>query len=244
MIPITRKLLTHTKSRPALRDRSGYLLDDLRAIVMHWTANTARGADALANRNYFNLGSRYASAHYIVDDHSIIQCIPDNEVAYHVGAKRYKPVGNMLRENSRRSPNHFTIGIEMCVNSDGDWYKTYQNSVDLTAFLFLKHLVPEGCVFRHYDVTGKDCPRMMLDPVVWEKFENDVTVAMLELRKEVLWRGRMNTKAVNLRTGPGMEHPVIGQMYFNEPCLVFDESGNWLRIEPNGWVFRDLVCEA
>ncbi|MEL6866296.1 MAG: N-acetylmuramoyl-L-alanine amidase, partial [Bacteroidota bacterium] len=85
MLPITKQFLTHRRTRPALRNRSWYTIRQLKGIVAHWTANRSRGADAMANRNYFNTTDRYASAHYIIDDHSIIQCLPDHEVAYHVG---------------------------------------------------------------------------------------------------------------------------------------------------------------
>ncbi|MFT5917530.1 MAG: N-acetylmuramoyl-L-alanine amidase, partial [Bacteroidia bacterium] len=54
-------------------------LKSLKAVIIHWTANKSRGADAQANRNYFNnlrpqhlpdgrVRKVYASAHYMVDD--------------------------------------------------------------------------------------------------------------------------------------------------------------------------------
>ena len=92
----------------------------------------------MANSNYFNTTPRKASAHYIVDDHSIVQCMPDNEVAYHVGAKKYKPIGDQIREG-KLSPNFFLVGFEMCVNMDGDWDKTYQHSVELAQYLLNKY---------------------------------------------------------------------------------------------------------
>jgi N-acetylmuramoyl-L-alanine amidase len=99
MLPITQDLLTSKKNRPALRN-SFYKIKKLKGIVIHWTANPHKGAGAKANRNYFNLGERYASAHYCVDDSKIIQCIPDDEVGYHVGANSYKPQGIKLMENN------------------------------------------------------------------------------------------------------------------------------------------------
>lgn len=241
MLTITRKHLTNPTSRPALRDDRQYAIIEMRGLVMHWTANTSRGADALANRNYFNIGSRFASAHYVVDDHSAVQCIPDNEVAYHVGAKTYMSAGNAIRSGSRLTPNHFTIGVEMCVNSDGDWQKTYQNSVDLAAFLFLKHRLKSGCLYRHFDITGKDCPRMMLTPDAWQAFINDMSLSMLNLEKRVRYHGKTRVEGLNVRSGPGMEHSVVGSLYLNEPCLVLDVSGNWAMIEENGWVYASFI---
>lgn len=170
MLPITRLLLTN-KNRPKIK------LKKLKGIVIHWTANENAGANALANRNYFNNTSRGASAHYIVDDRSIIQCIPDDEVAYHVGAKKYRSDGLKISE-SPHGPNYFLIGIEMCVNKDGVWNKTYQNTIDLVVYLLKKYSLSVDDLYRHYDITGKDCPRMMIDEREWNNFKNDVKLSL------------------------------------------------------------------
>ena len=239
--PIQRKLLTHPISRPALRNPSKYALRELRGLVMHWTANESRGANALANRNYFNLGSRYASAHFIVDDHSTIQCIPENEVAYHVGAKRYLEAGQKIMAGGSLNPNYYTLGIEMCVNKDGDWDKTYQNSVSLAAFLFYKFQMPENSLYRHFDITGKDCPKMMIEPEPWERFINDVSVAVMGFHLQIIGRGSVNTSGLNVRTGPGTQYDILGQLAEGDPVLIFEEQGNWVRIEPGGWVHAAFI---
>lgn len=181
MIPITEALLTHPTARPALRNREYYRIRKVKAVVMHWTANTGRGANALANRNYFNMGTRPASAHYVVDDHSIVQCLPDTEIGYHVGAKRYHPAGRALMDGGGLGPNFYTIGIEMCVNSDGDWNKTLENSIELAALLLHRHGLRSNDLLRHYDITGKDCPRMLLDPARWKSFCALVELKLMEL---------------------------------------------------------------
>lgn len=241
-IPITRQFLTHQISRPALRDRQGFRLRAVRAIVMHWTANTDKGAHALANRNYFNLGSRYASAHYVVDDHSIIQCLPDNEVGYHVGAKRYEPAGRALMAGTGLNPNYYTLGIEMCVNKDGDWVKTYGASAELAAYLLIKHNPPEPQLLRHFDITGKDCPKMMITPEPWQAFKDLVDTIWLEMAKAVRWRATCTAIDLNVRSGPGMEYPVISQLYISEPVSVIDENGNWCQIDTGGWVFGNFLA--
>ena len=161
MLPIKKAFLTN-HNRPALGNRSFYTIRKLKGIIAHWTANTGWGANAIANRNYFNTTTRKASAHYIVDDHSIVQCLPDSEVGYHVGAKSYKPIGMAIKEG-RLTPNFFTIGFEMCVNMDGDWDKTYQNSVELAQYLLNKYNFTINELYRHYDITGKLCPKMMIE---------------------------------------------------------------------------------
>ena len=67
--------------------RSQRRIKEVLGIVMHWTANPR--ANAEQNRNYFetrkNGKDGYGSAHYIIgQDGTIIQCIPLEEVAYHV----------------------------------------------------------------------------------------------------------------------------------------------------------------
>ena len=241
MICFTRKLLTNTLSRPALRDKSKYTIYDLRGIIAHWTANTDRGANAIANRNYFNLGLRYASAHYNVDDRGPVQCIPDNEVAYHVGATRYKPIGHRLKSGSNYSPNHFTIGFEMCVNKDGDWEATYEHSLRLAAFLLLKHGKTTDDLYRHFDVTGKDCPKMMIEEQPWNEFKSGVLLAIELIKSEITSRGVCTIEELNIRTGPGMEHPVVGQLYKGEPVMEFASEGIWIRIDGNSWVSSKYV---
>lgn len=163
MIPIQQKILTNS-NRPKKKLRK------LKAIVVHWTANKGKGANAMANRNYFNSTTRSASAHYIVDDSNIIQCIPDDEVAYHVGAKSYRPKGIKLMEGVY-SPNWFTIGIEMCVNADGNFGKTEENTINLICYLMKKYGLDTSDLIRHYDVTGKDCPHMYIDEAKWGAFK-------------------------------------------------------------------------
>ncbi len=190
MLPISELLLDNY-------NRPGRKLKAIKGIVIHWTANTNRGAHALANRNYFNTKPRiflrdargqlqlnakgeprvvFASAHYIVDDHSIIRCVPDSEVAYHVGA----PWGNYtfaalkimgMPQPHGDSPNNYLIGIEMCVNSDGDFSKTLQSTIELTQHLMNNHGLTSQQVYRHKDITKKNCPKMMVDdPKKWDAF--------------------------------------------------------------------------
>lgn len=163
---ITQLLLNNPNNRPALRNTGNYTIRRVEGIVIHWTANIDKGADAVANRNYFNTTDRRASAHYIVDQDKIIQCIPDNEVAWHVGDKKR---GNQTVNIS--NPNFKLIGIEMCVNKDSNWTSTYNRTIWLVKKLMTKYELSVDNIYRHYDITGKECPLMFLpDKVNGEKF--------------------------------------------------------------------------
>lgn len=152
---ITELLLTN-KNRPRLPIKPKYL-------VIHWTANENVGANARKNRNYFQNTDRDCSAHYLVDSDEVVRAIPENELAWHVGAKAYK-------HSSARNSN--TIGIEMCVNADGDFDKMVANTIELAADICKRYgLNPITDMIRHYDVTGKNCPKFYVeDDKAWETF--------------------------------------------------------------------------
>jgi N-acetylmuramoyl-L-alanine amidase len=178
MVNIVEMLLTN-HNRPKKK------LIKLKALIIHWTANTNVKANAIANRNYFNTTKTSASAHYVIDDKQIVKCIPENEIGYHVGAKAYTKLGMTFTQGTLKadsipfySPNFFTCGIEMCVNSDGDWNKTYQNTVEFSAKFLKDNGLTIDSLYRHYDLTGKDCPKMMIDEAEWNKFKNEVNKLM------------------------------------------------------------------
>jgi len=236
-IKISRELITNTLTRPALRKVNGssYKLREVRAIIAHWTANTNRGADAMANRNYFNNGSpglggtfRSASAHYCVDSTEIVQCLPDDEVGFHVGGARYKKDGYKVMEGYRGlTPNYFTIGFEMCVNSDGDWNETVAKSAELAAYLLTKHGLTLDNLLRHYDITGKDCPKMYLDEAKWGHFKYLVNLVM-NTNPSYSRRYKSTSNDLNVRYGPGVQYQIAYSLKKDEPVVVFDRT-------PTGW---------
>lgn len=240
MLPITKMFLTSRRNRPALRNRSWYTLRKLKGIVVHWTANTTPRSTARANRNYFNTTDRYASAHYIVDDHSIVQCLPDHEVGYHVGGRTYRPKGEEIREDGL-TPNYFLIGLEMCVNSDGDWNKTYQHSVELTQYLLNKYNFTLNELYRHYDITGKDCPKMMIEESAWQAFRHDVNRGLNFQLENPVKKGYVNTRDLNVRSGNGVQFPVVGKFGQDDKVEVFEQSGNWFRVGDDRWIHKDYV---
>ncbi|MBQ7059342.1 MAG: peptidoglycan-binding protein [Firmicutes bacterium] len=137
-------------------------------IVIHDTGNTNEGADALSHYEYFSRADRDASAHYFVDDHSVIQIIDDSEGSWHSGV-RYKSYATPISNTN-------SIGIEMCINSDGDYDKAFKNTVDLAAYLMWKYDLPLDHLVRHYDANGKICPLSMSDNdwALWEEFKAEV----------------------------------------------------------------------
>ena len=164
---IKQAMLTPNKwSRPTTK------LKKVKAIAIHWVANP--NSSAMANRNFFENRkygkTGYGSAHFIVDlDGSYLQCIPEDEAAYHVGAKVYK---ERALKNISSYPNDSSLAIEV---THGDWTGRFRPEVEvavakLTAYLLKKYKLGINDVYRHYDVTGKDCPKYYVDhPKEWNR---------------------------------------------------------------------------
>jgi hypothetical protein len=133
--------------------------NDPKYIVVHDTGNPGKGADADAHYRYFNGGNRNASAHYFVDDHSIIQTVEDTNASWHCGDGK----------GQYGITNYNSIGIEVCINSDGDYNKAVQNAIELVKFLMKKHNISLDKVVRHYDASRKNCPGTMSSNN-WEKW--------------------------------------------------------------------------
>ena len=152
--------------------RPGTELEKIDGVVIHYVGNP--GTTAHANRNYFESLSSgkegtYASSHFIVGlEGEVIQCIPLTEVAY--------------ASNER---NADTVSIEVCHPDETGEFSpvTYDRAVELTAWLCVRFkLDPETDVIRHYDVTGKECPRYYVEhPEAWDAFRADVSAAIKEL---------------------------------------------------------------
>ena len=161
MLPIEEKLITSQR-------RPWNLLKSVKGIVIHWTANSSEGANALAQWAYYNQFNdrRKASAHYLVDDQQIIQCIPDEEMAYHLGTPR-EIVSSYVREEVLETPgeslDHYFLGIEICVNSDGILGNTRKLAVELIRHLMERFDLDISQVMRHSDITGHGCPRLIIE---------------------------------------------------------------------------------
>ena len=143
--------------------RPGTKLETVKGIVIHYTGNP--GTTAIQNRNYFEGLAEWketkASSHYIIGlSGEIIQCVPLDEIAY--------------ASNHR---NEDTISIECCIsNSSGKFNeKTYDSLVHLTAWLVGEYDLKINDIIRHYDVTGKNCPKYFVEyESAWEDFKVDV----------------------------------------------------------------------
>ncbi|WP_394525499.1 N-acetylmuramoyl-L-alanine amidase family protein [Lacrimispora sp. JR3] len=155
--------------------RPGTELKQIHQIVIHYVANP--GTTARQNMAYFDslkdqTGEKKisASSHFIIGlEGEIIQGIPLYEMAY----------------ATSREKNVDTISIECCHPDETGKFNenTYDSLVNFTAWLCRNLKLTEKDVIRHYDATGKDCPRYFVaHEEEWKKFLQDVK----EARKQII----------------------------------------------------------
>ncbi|MCT4631977.1 MAG: N-acetylmuramoyl-L-alanine amidase [Firmicutes bacterium] len=134
-------------------------------ITIHNTGNPSKTADDEMHSNWMKRVERedkkYVSAHFFVDDDSITQIIPIDEVAYHAG-------------DGHGDGNYKTIAIEICEN--GDMKKAEENAIRLAASLIKTY--PHLKIYKHQDWSGKYCPRALLMENRWESFKDSVLKAV------------------------------------------------------------------
>lgn len=158
--PIKVDLLTPNEySRPCTPTET------IQGIVIHYVGNP--GTTAAENRAYFeglkNSGDTYASSQFIIGlEGEILQCVPTTEVAY--------------CSNER---NIDTVSIEVChPDASGRFTdETYNSLVCLTGWLCVYLDISPEDVIRHYDITGKICPKYFVENEdAWKTFKKDVSI--------------------------------------------------------------------
>lgn len=144
-------------------------------LVIHYTAND--GDTDEANSKYFKNNVTKTSAHYFVDDDSVTQSVEDNRVAWHCGGNRYsdyKKTGGAKFYGKCTNTN--SLGFEMCDTiKDGKnnvSEKTLDNTVELVKQKMKQYNIPVDRVIRHFDVTGKMCPKYFVEDInAWNNFK-------------------------------------------------------------------------
>ena len=139
--------------------RRGEKLEDIQNIVIHYVANP--GSSAQANHDWYANPDSEVSSHFLIGlEGEVIQCIPLDE---------YSSASNHRNKD--------TISIEVCHPDETGKFnaESYHSLVQLTAWLLeVSDLQPED-VIRHYDITGKDCPRYFVSHEdAWQTFLEDV----------------------------------------------------------------------
>lgn len=137
-------------------------------ITIHNTGNAT--STAQNERGWLTnvTNTRTASYHIVVDEKEAIECIPLNESSWHAGD------GSGIKSGNRTS-----IGIEIC--ESGNYTQTLDNAVKLVAKMLKERGWGTERLRRHYDWSGKICPRLMYDNgkwTGWEQFKKAVEVEL------------------------------------------------------------------
>lgn len=107
-------------------------------------------------RDYFDkLRSGYASAHYVIDAKGdVVQCIPENEVAYAVTTSHYYSISiGYIGENI--TPEMEKAALKLCIS--------ICNKYDIKKIL------------RHYDITGSPYPnKYVCEPQTFAQFKTNI----------------------------------------------------------------------
>lgn len=147
----------------------------IKYIVIHYTGND--GDTDEANGKYFKNNIVKTSAHYFVDGDSVTRSVPDNYIAWHCG-------GGLQGLNGHaywlKCTNTNSVGIELCDEKKNGKYDftdaTINNAVELVKDLMKEYNIPVSNVIRHYDVTGKKCPKPFVeDEKAWNNFKAKLT---------------------------------------------------------------------
>lgn len=170
---------------------------DMETITIHNTANPT--SNALGERNWLvnPQNDRTASWHIAVDDKQVVEAIPLDEVAWHAGDR----VGNAT-----------SIGVEIC--ESGNYALAVENAAKWVAEELIKRNWGVDRLRRHFDWSGKICPRKMFDAKTkswakWGAFKNQVQRTMEEKRQEVdvvkllPWQVKLAQEAIDDLTKKG-----------------------------------------
>ena len=125
---------------------------------------------------------REASWNYQIDHEKIYQSFDDTVYCWHAGGDygKYLPLGN---SNS--------IGIEMCINEDGNYDGAMAHDAKLVAHLLYKYNLKMENVVRHHDTSGKICPNYMIETNRYgeflEQIRNEYNAIKYLRDAEVTW---------------------------------------------------------
>lgn len=118
-------------------------------ITLHWIGPYPGQTPDIVRDYWINSGKE-PSAHFIVKDDTVMQCWPLDKVAWHAGCR----AGNLT-----------SIGIEVVpCNVQGRF-----SEKTIATLKELLDTLPRMPIIRHFDWTGKDCPRYYINSNEWKE---------------------------------------------------------------------------
>ena len=197
-------------------------------IVIHYVGATGGAED---NCKYFETVNRNASANYFIGHKGEIwQCVEDDDIAWHCGAKTYK---HPYCRNSN------SIGIELWCKkaANGTWFfeeATIKSTIELTKELMKKYNIPVSNVIRHYDVTGKICPEPYVrDVQAWNNLKANLTAT----KPSTGYMVSVTADELNVRKGAGIAYKIVTTVKKGEAFTIVDVCKGWGKLKSDaGWI--------
>jgi len=180
--------------------RPGHKLD-WTTITVHNTANEKSTAENERAWLSNPTNKRQASWHYVVHEGTIIQAIPDTEVAWHA------------TDGANGPGNRTSISIEVC--EEGNFELSKQTAAKLIAQLLKSKNLPITAVKKHADWTNKNCPRLLIP--VWPQFLEMIQKELAPVPS--LWENELDqatkfVRAMNISDGSNPEGTLTrGQLF-------------------------------
>lgn len=158
------------------RTRPGVPLFDVKALVFHWTGVPNQSVRKVWEF-YATRDDGWGGAHYGIDAGETLRMVPENELVPGVGGKCLlswldgEPWHGYSRQNA------LTINIEMVpMNAEGEHHGyVLAQAIDLGRRIVERYGLGSEQVLRHYDVTGKVCPKWFVDhDGDWQAFKHEI----------------------------------------------------------------------
>lgn len=140
-------------------------------LTLHNTGNPSSSAEAERSWLTNPSNDRTASYHIVVDEIEAIECLPLDENAWASGDG-----------SGAKSGNRTSIHVEIC--ESGNYAQTLENAVQLVAKMLKEHGWGVDRLRRHWDWSGKVCPRLMYDGGKWTGWVAFKQRVQVELNKE------------------------------------------------------------
>jgi N-acetylmuramoyl-L-alanine amidase CwlA len=159
-------------------------------ITVHETGNKSVGANAQMHARYLK-GSTANDApvswHFTVSSEQIYQHLPVIESAFHAG------------DGGQGVGNRQSIGIEICVNSDGNFEKAKANAQWLIKKLMAERSIRIENVVQHNHWSGKNCPSTMRNTNTWKPFIDGIQKVEEDTMTEQTktWQKYLNSRGAN-----------------------------------------------
>lgn len=158
------------------------------------------------------------SVHYLVGARAIIKLLEDDWRGWHVGDKPSKEITN---SNS--------IGVAMFIREKKDIHRTMENVIELVNQLRELYGISIDNVKRHFDVTGKNCPQVLADEELWQKFK----YALKGLKHELVPIANAKIigvlSSLNLKDEPRDDAKVIGKISSKESFYIYEVLEEWVK---------------